>query len=244
MKKGVEEEVVVGRPFYILWAGFFAATVLTLIYAQGVLGQVEGVAVTMLLIGMGGLLGGYVVNMAYLRRADIVTTEDANNVLNFGVGGFVVLTLYNSLTKNFAKYQSAMSQQGIIVTLAAAPFEEAMFRLCLAAAVYRGMLYVVPSLRRSVGGLFGTRNYYSGPANIDRYIAMGLTALFIGWFFVEAHAAVGNISDPLVSSFYFSNSFVYTLLFLYTGNIMVSTTAHLLHNGAVIFFALFAIPII
>ncbi len=239
MRKGVEQEVVVGRPFYLLWAGFVVALVLELVYAQGVLGQTQGIAVTSLLIGIVGLFGGYIVNFAYLRRGDYVTTRDTEQVLTYGVGGFIVMTLVNSLMKGFSDYQATISQTGLIVTLAAAPFEEVFFRLLMAAAVYRGLLFVVPQLRHSITRLFGMSSYRTGPSEMDRWIAMVLTGLFLGWVFVQFHAAVANILAPSVAAFYFTNSFVYTIIFLYTRNIMVSTTTHLLHNGAMLFFVLF-----
>jgi membrane protease YdiL (CAAX protease family) len=169
--------VYFGRPYLLLYSGFVVVLLLDLVLKQGqfdMLGQIE---VTVLLVGIFGLFLGYMVNIRYIRTGR-PTLKDRSNLLNFGVGMFIVTTLISSALAGWAQYTQSLQDMGAVIVLSAAPFEEALFRFAIASMLY---------------------------------------------------------SDPLVHTILFVNSFIYTMVFLYTSDIMTSTTAHLLHNAVALF---------
>lgn len=229
MRVGIEKKTVVSRSFYLLFTGFAVAEVFDLVMAGGSLVDiVQGAEVTSLLLGILGLVAG-----RYMYENVITsqpTDKDRENVLTYGVGTFVVMTFFNYIVGTLQRYQSQIADQSIVITLAAAPFEEALFRLAIAGGLYQAFVHILRPMfkRMNMGGAEG--------------MAMVLAALLTSWFFVGFHGAVYSTEDPAVVRFLFTNSFVYTLVYLYTGNLMVSTTAHLLNNSAAIFLSVLMLP--
>jgi membrane protease YdiL (CAAX protease family) len=129
----------------------------------------------------------------------------------------------------FSRYRQSLVDIGTVMVLAAAPFEEALFRLTIASVVYRGLNPLVEAFSRK--RLNYRRNYVT---KFD-YVTMLIASLVTSWLFVIFHAGVYSITDWKVMQFLFLNSVIYTMVYLYTGDIMTSTTAHLLHNAAVMF---------
>jgi membrane protease YdiL (CAAX protease family) len=187
------------------------------------LGQIE---VTVLLVGIFGLFLGYMVNIRYIRTGR-PTLKDRSNLLNFGVGMFIVTTLISSALAGWAQYTQSLQDMGAVIVLSAAPFEEALFRFAIASMLYRG---INPFTERTLGS-----SNITGRVTSSDFLTMILTALITSWLFVQFHMGVYGESDPLVHTILFVNSFIYTMVFLYTSDIMTSTTAHLLHNAVALF---------
>lgn len=231
MQVGIEKKTIVSRSFYLLFTGFAVALIYELVMAGGSLENIiQQAEVTSLLLGIAGLIAGrglYAEKLKHSRPTD----KDAENVLNFGVGTFIFMTFLNYMLGTLRSYQSDIQTQSMIITLAAAPFEEALFRFAIAGGIYNGLVVIIRPIfaRRKMGGA--------------EEFTMVLTALITSYFFIEFHGAVYDVTDPRVWQFLFMNSFAYTIVYLYTGNLMVSTTAHLLNNAAAIMLSVLIPPV-
>jgi membrane protease YdiL (CAAX protease family) len=231
MQVGIEKKTVVSRSFYLLFAGFAIALVYDLVMAGGSLENImQQAAVTSLLLGIVGLVAGRGLYAEQIRHSR-PTDKDAENVMVFGIGTFAVMTFLNYMLGTLRHYQADIQTQSMILVLAAAPFEEAFFRFAIAGGLYHGLLAIIKPIfkQRKMGGA--------------EEFTMVLTALITSYFFIEFHAAVYNIADPQVWQFLFLNSMAYTIVYLYTGNLMVSTTAHLLNNAAAIMLSVLIPPL-
>lgn len=225
MRLEVEREVVIGRPYLTLFAGFAVAMLLDMVLNQqmGLSQVIQANEMVMLAIGLSGIALGFIVNIGYIRRRDTITPDDVADMSTWGVGTFVVMTIINSLIRGFAQYRAAVAEQTVVIVLAAAPFEEAFFRLFLASLLFRAQVPVFSQLARTLGIGEGG----------GRWMALVATCMEVAAVFTMFHAAVAPLSDPSVSLFYAINAAAYTFVFLKTGNIMASTTTHLLHNTVV-----------
>lgn len=221
-----EQGVYLGRPYLLLYMGFVAVLLLDIVLRQGELDVIGGAEVTVLLIGILGLMIGYIVNIKEIRTGQ-PTQKDRDNLLNFGVGFFIVVTLIDTLLLGWNQYVQSMQNLNVILILAAAPFEEALFRLAIASVLYRSLN---PFAERG----FGSTRIFGRVTSSD-LMTMLVTSLITSWLFTIYHTGVYGATDSLVMAILFINSFIYTMVFLYTGDIMTSTTLHLLHNAAVLF---------
>lgn len=221
-----KQGVYLGRPYLLLYSGFIVALLLDIVLRQGDLGVAGGAGVTVLLIGIFGLMLGYMANIRHIRMG-APTAKDTNNLLTFGVGFFIIVTLIDSLLLGWELYTQSLQGVGTVIILAAAPFEEALFRFAIASMLYRA---VNPFAERS----FGSTRVIGRVTSSDS-VTMLVTALITSWLFVIYHTGVYGATDSLVMAILFINSFIYTCVFLYTGDIMTTTTLHLLHNAAVLF---------
>jgi membrane protease YdiL (CAAX protease family) len=222
-----ERGVYLGTPYLVMFAGFGLVVMLDLVLQQGTIGTLNDAEVLSIIIGLFGLMVGYIVNARYIRTGP-PTTTDRNNLFRLGVMAFVMTTLVDSLLSGFLQYVQAVQDIGTVLVLAAAPFEEAFFRLTIASVLYRG-IQATPL----VSG-FGERRVV-GTVTSQDVVTMLATALITSWLFTIFHTAVYSVTDTLIMSILFVNSFIYTLVFIWTGDVMTSTTAHLLHNAAVLF---------
>lgn len=222
-----EQGVYLGRPYLVLYSGFIVVLLFDLVLRQGELDVVGGVEVTVLLIGIFGLMIGYIVNIRQIRTGQ-PTVKDRDNLLNFGVVFFIVVTVLDSFLLGWMPYIQSVQDIGIVTTLAAAPFEEALFRLAIASVLYRAMNPLA-----EIGGL-GTSRIVGHVTSSD-IVTMTVTSLITSWLFAVYHTGVYGASDSLIMAILFINSFIYTMVYLYTGDIMTTTTMHLLHNASVLF---------
>lgn len=220
--------VYLGRPYLLLYGGFVAVLLLDLVLKQGELGLLGGIETTVFFIGIFGLMLGYITNIENARFGQ-PTLKDRNNLLNFGIGMFLVVTVVDSLMNGWALYTQSVESVGTVITLAAAPFEEALFRLAIASMLYRAANPIV----EKIGGSTGTR--IVGSVTSRDIVTMIVTSLVTSWLFAIYHLGVYGVTDSLVMAILFTNSFIYTMVFLYTGDIMATTTLHLLHNASVLF---------
>lgn len=221
-----ERGVFLGRPYLLMYSGFVVVLLLDLVLKQGELDVLGGIEVTVLLIGIFGLMIGYIVNIKYIRTGQ-PTIRDRNNLVNWGFGLFIVVTLIDSLLVGWTQYTQSVQSVGTVITLAAAPFEEALFRFAIASVLYRAMNPLAEL------GLGSTRLFRS--VTSSDMVTLLVTSLITSFLFTIYHTGVYGATDSLVMSILFINSFIYTMVFLYTGDIMTSTTLHLLHNAAVLF---------
>jgi membrane protease YdiL (CAAX protease family) len=221
MKVGIERKTIVSRTFLLLFTGFAVAEVLDIVLSGGNLADmITGAEATSLLLGIVGLFAGFMMSYETIKMSR-PTDKDAENVLTFGVGSFIAMTVFNHIVGTLRSYQSEIQHQSLVIVLAAAPFEEALFRLLIATGLYRGFIAIIQPIFKRYG-LGGAEEF-----------TMVLVAFTTSYIFVGFHGAVYQIeSDMKTVIFLFSNSFVYTVIYLYTGNLMVSTTAHLMNNGA------------
>jgi membrane protease YdiL (CAAX protease family) len=222
-----ERGVYLGTPYLVMFTGFVVAVMLDLVWKQGEIDVTAGAEMTVLLIGLFGLMVGYIVNQRYIRTGP-PTATDRKNLFQLGVLAFVLTTFIDSMLSGFFTYTQAVQDIGTVMVLAAAPFEEAFFRLTIASVLYRAMNPLVETIGFGAGRVIGR------VTSQDILTALA-TAFITSWFFSIYHLGVFGATDSLVMSILFVNSFIYTLVYLYTGDIMTSTTAHLLHNAAVLF---------
>lgn len=218
--------VYLGNPYLLMYAGFVVVLLWDLVLRQGQFGVMGQIQVTILLVGMFGLFLGYIVNIRNIRTGR-PTMKDRNNLLNFGIGMFLVTTLIDSALAGWVQYTQSLQDMGTVVVLSAAPFEEALFRFAIASMLYRG---INPFAERTLGS-----SNITGRVTSSDFLTMILTALITSWLFVQYHMGVYGESDPLVHTILFVNSFIYTMVYLYTSDIMVPATAHLLHNAVALF---------
>ena len=240
---GVDKRVRVPRAYFILFASFALAFIYDLVMAQGDLsGVLQGAEMTILMFGTVALVVGYIMNLPYIDEEDknlLPTAEDKRNLWR-GLMLFVGMTLINMNMPGFSVYQSAMvTMSGVtgIVVVSAGIFEEALFRLFLSTIIYR---FVLPATE---SGLFRIADLVMNRRSTIlltrshglRLLAMIITSVLVSLAFIAFHAEVQNIADVNVQMFFFVNSFAYTMAFLLTGDIMVSTIGHVLHNAAVVY---------
>jgi len=222
----VEREVVIGRPYMLFTGGFMLAIVADLVLNQDVgLGDLfRSKEMIMLALGLVGLLAGYVTNMGVIRRQNYVSTGDVEEVTVYGGGLFVLMTIVNTLMANFRRYQASLQEQNIILVLSAPAFEEAFFRLFLTTILFFSFRPALIQTSRLLG--LGEDS--------GRVMAAVMASVTVSITFMLFHGAVADISDPAIMIFYFVNSFAYCMVWLMTGNLMVTTTAHFMHNFAVV----------
>jgi membrane protease YdiL (CAAX protease family) len=231
MEVGIERKVLVSRAFLLLFTGFAVAEVYDLVMSGGNLADIAiGAETTSLLLGIAGLVAGVFMSWDVIKMSR-PTDKDAEQVLSYGVGTFIIMTFFNYVIGTLRSYQSQIQTQSLVITLAAAPFEEALFRLLIATGLFRGFIVIIrPFFKKMKMG--GAEEF-----------TIIFVSLLTSYIFLGFHGAVYNIeSDFQTITFLFSNSFVYTVIFLWTGNLMVSTTAHLLNNGAAAFLSVLMIP--
>lgn len=229
MKVGIEQKKIVSRVYLLIFTGFALAEVYDIVMSGGNISNIAvGAEYTSLLMGVAGLVAGYAMNYDNIKSAR-PTPKDAENVMTFGLGLFIGMTLFNYLIGSLQSYMSEIQTRSMIITLAAAPFEEALFRLLCASGLFHGFITLFRPMfkRMRIGGA--------------EEFTIILVSIITSYFFLEFHAFVYNVeSDFMTIIFLFSNSLVYTIAYLYTGNLMVSTTAHLLNNSAAVFLSVLA----
>ena len=224
-----DKRVYAGLSFVLLFSGFSIALLYDLIMAQGILGAFEAKELIFLVLGIFGLAIGHMVNRMYMVDDRRSAAERRSTLLTFGILLFVGMTAITMAMQNFFAYQTSLQEKSAVVVLSAAPFEEAFFRFLLASALFRAMIRILANVGRA------TNLPFVKDENSQRITAMVITAVIVAMVFVQFHNAVYTLTDPRVYSFLFVNAAAYTIAYLYTGDIMTSTTAHLLHNAAVLF---------
>lgn len=210
----------------LLYMGFVTVLSLDIVLRQGELGVAGGAEVTVLLIGILGLMVGYIVNINKIRTGH-PTQKDKENLMTFGVGFFILVTFIDTLLLGWSQYVQSIQDMNAVLILAAAPFEEAFFRLAIASVLYRA--------KDPLAERFLSSTRVIGNVTSSDMVTMIVTSLITSWLFVIFHTGVYGATDSLIMAILFINSFIYTMVFLYTGDIMTSTTLHLLHNAAVLF---------